>query len=1466
MIKKLTHIKIIVLFIAIGCSNFLFSQSGEIHTRHVGKNFMIDTNANVNVVIIGNFIDTVVAGVANITPIKNNGFIKLDGDLKNYGYQNFFGATPDTGRLEIFGSAHSILGTNQINLCNLDVNLPGLNLSIIKRTQINGALNMVAGNVFLTNDTLVMYYLPNSSASLSSGIINETSDSRIFGPNYPVVVQNYPWNSPGTYSFEQLKGIGIDFEVIDALGSSNPNIYRYNLSQPCGPMVGSVDRTYLFDNISNPGKLANVAARFHNPLESLMFTDADSMHVYFSNDAGDYWRDIEGDGSVAGIVSNVNDPNLIPVNNFSAYTITKDSCDILPEVLVHQILNGGDTLFDVNQALFCDSLNPIATLLADGSIGDYIWITPSGNEIAGVQLAQYPATELGVYGLVCTNSRGCDNRKNFTLVAADPAESAFTAPLQTCDQVTVNLSPDTPVVGSSYFWDFGDGTTGTTTSLSADTIHDYAAYGDYDVSLTVTTAAGCVSEQTTNIIINPIPIAGFSPGTACENDEVYFTNETIISLPNPTTLNWDFTTNGSVDSITSQFDAQGGDVQFIYPAAGTYNVTLTATSMGCSSIPVAYLVTVNPLPIPSFTTLSACEGQAVNFINSTDTVGFTPTTFVWSFNTALGLGSPTTTFENPAYTYAVSGNYAVSLEATNVFGCADIDTISVTVDENPISAFGLINTCENTQAVFTDLSTAGSATISGWSWDFGDGNNSITQNGSNIYLANGVYTASLTVSTLQNCISTSTQSITIFDGPSVGFSVLPTCQDVPVNIWNTSSNANSYGWNIPSLAYTSSNNNEIQSFSTPGYHEIYLTATSVNGCENTILDSVLVNSLPVDNFGDTTRTCGNTLILDANEFSNNSSSTFLWNTGSNSSDINIIVSAEYTVVISTLAGCSITDNTYALLNVPVSPNLGNDGAQCDSAVLNAGYYGAGTSYSWVASTPTVTFSTQEISVFVDGEYIINVTDQNNCIGSDTINVTIVPSTPVDLGPDFQYTCDGSLYTLASDITGSSYLWSDGSTNATLDVTTPNYYWVEVTAGGCSSRDTVSVIFKNIPTFSLGAATQSCDSLVLNAYAGADVTYEWSTLTGNTGFSDTVYASGTYWAEVTLDSTGCAVRDSIEVTIYNAPVINLPADTAICSYQVLTIDPGNPGGVNFLWNTGATTPTIIVASTGNYSVTLVDVATGCFSNSSVNVNSLPLFTFDLGNDVYYCNGSTVELASNNNPLNATYSWSNNASNLAITETYFVLDTGTYYLEIANEFGCIANDSIDVLPSTVELFSVFLFDSDIESCDTVQFVNLSHPKPFTSSWNFGDGSPLVTDSMPLKRYCLPPGVDSVTYEVSLTVNNGVCNSIRKKDLTVRVAAKELENPPYNPELYTSILEALVYPNPNNGDFTLRLRLENTAAIQVEVFNLMGQLIESDSFIAKEVDKQYALNKILPGMYLVRIKAGRDTKTIKFIKIYR
>ena len=140
------------------------------------------------------------------------------------------------------------------------------------------------------------------------------------------------------------------------------------------------------------------------------------------------------------------------------------------------------------------------------------------------------------------------------------------------------------------------------------------------------------------------------------------------------------------------------------------------------------------------------------------------------------------------------------------------------------------------------------------------------------------------------------------------------------------------------------------------------------------------------------------------------------------------------------------------------------------------------------------------------------------------------------------------------------------------------------------------------------------------------------------------------------------------------------------------------------------------------------------------------------------------------------------------------------------------------------------------------------------------------MPSHPFYIAFGEDSSTYDVTLSLNNGVCNSVLTKPIKVKIGAKVVEEPTDDQGLYTTIIEALVYPNPNNGDFTLRIKLDNEAPIQVDVFNLMGQLIHTDSFVAKSIDKPYTLNKILPGMYLVRVKAGRDQQTVKFIKLYR
>ena len=226
-------------------------------------------------------------------------------------------------------------------------------------------------------------------------------------------------------------------------------------------------------------------------------------------------------------------------------------------------------------------------------------------------------------------------------------------------------------------------------------------------------------------------------------------------------------------------------------------------------------------------------------------------------------------------------------------------------------------------------------------------------------------------------------------------------------------------------------------------------------------------------------------------------------------------------------------------------------------------------------------------------------------------------------------------------------------------------------------------------------------------------------------------------------------------------------------------------------------------------------------------------------------------------NATYSWYDDSGILGITDTYSVLDTGVIYLDITNQFGCEATDSITILPSNLSLFAVFLADSEVMVGDSIIFIDLSYPKPYELEWNMGNGY-TTTDSIPVYAYFVPGD-----YDVSLSVNNGFCESIRTKTISVQ-PVKNQEYEYEIPNLYSAIESVLLYPNPNNGDFNLKIKLTEESAVQVDIFNIMGQLVFNEKFITQETTRNYFLNGIKSGVYIVRVMSGKESKSVKFIKI--
>ena len=109
-------------------------------------------------------------------------------------------------------------------------------------------------------------------------------------------------------------------------------------------------------------------------------------------------------------------------------------------------------------------------------------------------------------------------------------------------------------------------------------------------------------------------------------------------------------------------------------------------------------------------------------------------------------GDGSINLQNPSHTYATTGNYQVCLTITGINGCTDTYCSRVDI-LGPYCTSNFFSYGSNPlQASFVDNSSS-SSTITGWAWDFGDGNTSNLQNPVHTYAAGGYFYVCLTIST-----------------------------------------------------------------------------------------------------------------------------------------------------------------------------------------------------------------------------------------------------------------------------------------------------------------------------------------------------------------------------------------------------------------------------------------------------------------------------------------------------------------------------------------------------------------------------------------------------------------------------------------------------------------------------------------------------------------------------------------------
>lgn len=294
--------------------------------------------------------------------------------------------------------------------------------------------------------------------------------------------------------------------------------------------------------------------------------------------------------------------------------------------------------------------------------------------------------------------------------------------------------------------------------------------------------------------------------------------------------------------------------------------------------------------------------------------------------------------------------------------------------------------------------------------------------------------------------------------------------------------------------------------------------------------------------------------------------------------------------------CEFKDTVVIGVNPYPNPILGNDTIFCegDSLILNASSDTMST-YLWNNNS-----TDSLLAVYNTGTYSVEVFN-GPCQGSDTINIITAPFPIINLGND-TLICSGNSLILDVGLNPGNILWSDNSTNSTLNISTTGSYWVKIDNQGCEATDTIQITISQGPNPILLPKYAFCegDNLILDP--GAWHSYLWNT--GSILPTLSVNQAGTNIYQVQVwDGDGCTDSISTEVTMIEKPFPEIKAShDTICYGSTLILEAS--GGEYYLWNNASLGNQLLLSPNqpAVYTVTVTNSQDGvnCSSDTSVYV--------------------------------------------------------------------------------------------------------------------------------------------------------------------------------------------------------------------------------------------------------------------------
>lgn len=813
--------------------------------------------------------------------------------------------------------------------------------------------------------------------------------------------------------------------------------------------------------------------------------------------------------------------------------------------------------------------------------------------------------------------------------------------------------------------------------------------------------------------------------------------------------------------------------------------------------------------------------------------------YTWSIPSGWTGTSSTNTISVTSGT--ASGTFSVYAHSG---GCRSlVRTLSVTtltVPAQPGAISGLINVCQSATEIYSVTPVAGATTYS-WAipatWAGTSTTNSIsttvgTVNG-NIAVRAGNGTCWSTIRTK----AVNTNSIPAQPGAIAGNTLV--CP-FSANTYSVApvAGATNYVWQKP-VGYggtSGSNSINLTISSAPGT----ITVSAMNGiCASPSRTLAItlhtVPAMPSNVFGPNTACINSTTIYSVTPISG--ATTYSWTlpgTWTGTSTTNtisaLIGAAGGSVFVAAGNSNCYTQSTYKTVSVTTSPTVvvsSSTSNICPGTSVGLSATGA-TTYTWNTGSTSASIN---VTPTLSTTYTVTGTT-GGCTNSKTISITVSPTPTVNTTASSATICSGGSSTLTA--TGaSSYTWNTGATTAAIAVSpsVATTYTVTGSNGTCSSSRTIT-IYNDTPNLLVNStATTICTGGSSTLTASGASTYSWST--GATGNSLVVSpSSNTTYSVIGINGI-CSATSAISINVSSAISVNIiPSASVSCSGAPVVLTAN--GASTYTWNTGSNSTTISVTPSVSTNYTVNGTSGTCSGSTviTIGVSTNPSVSSITSNSTT-CATAIPQSATLTASGASTYSWSTGAGSASTVVSPSI--TTTYTVTGTNASGCSNTSQITVTVHPLPTVNVITSSPVICTQPTQQTATLTASGASTYSWNTGATTAIVAVS---------PST-TTTYTVTGYDANG-CENTSVFTQSVSVCSGLEEQVISN--------EFTVYPNPNNGSFSIRTSIGGV----FEIYNQLGQVIFN--FEKEEgVEETIKIDNLAEGVYYMHSNSAKLHKKI-------